>query len=180
MLVQITSLVDQSVWCIETDSVIGRTSDIVVDPKNGQVLAFSISVSLFGVQKVLSVKDIIEIKTDFLVVQKENILVQPGEIIKVAEVLKKNIKVLGNWARTDKGEWLGKVEDLLIDTETFSIIKYYIRGTAFGFRTTPLLGTFKENRIISAENIIKIGPRAIIVKGEAKEKEAKATVPEPA
>ena len=48
------------------------------------------------------------------------------------------------------------------------------------------LGTLKENRIISAENIIKIKSKAIIVKGEepkakVEEKEkVKATIPEPA
>ncbi len=183
MFVQITNLIGQPVYCVETHSALGRINNPVIDPENGQIIAFLVSTSFLGALKVLSIKDIIAVKADFLVIQKETALVEPEEIIKVAEILKKNIKVLENWAKTDKGEWLGKVEDLLIETETFSVTKYYIRGTAFGFRLLPFLGTFKENRIIPAENIIKIGPKVIIVREESKIKEkekVKATVPEPA
>ncbi len=183
MFIQITSLVGQAVYCLETNSAVGRVSDVVVDPQDGQIIAFSISTAFLGATKVLSVKDIIAAKADFLLVQKETALVEPREIIKVAEILKENIKVLGNWTRTDKGIWIGKVEDLLIDTETFFITKYYIQGTSFGFRLSPFLGTLKENRIIPAENIVKISSKAIIIKGESKIKEkekVKATVPEPA
>ncbi len=183
MFIQIASLLSQPVYCLESNSAVGRMSDVVVDPQDGQIIAFSISTTFLGAMKVLSVKDIIAAKADFLLVQKETALVEPNEIVKVTEILKENIKVFGNWARTDKGAWIGKVEDLLIDTETFFITKYYIQGTSFGFRLTPFLGTFKENRIIPAANIVKITPKAIIIKGESKIKEkekVKATVPEPA
>ena len=186
MFIQISGLINQPVYCLETKSAVGRIHNFVTDPQNGQVVAFLISVSLFGPPKILSTKDIIAVKADLLLVQKELVLVEPKEIIKVEKLLKDNIKVLGNWVKTDKGDWIGKVEDLLIDTETFFITKYYIQGTIFGFRLSPFLGTLKENRIISAENIIKIKSKAIIVKGEepkakVEEKEkVKATIPEPA
>jgi len=169
------------VLCLETKSILGKVLDIVADPKNGQVLAFLVSDSIFFNPKVVSCQDIITIKPDFIIVPKETALVKPEEIVKVAEILKNKTKIINNWVKNQRGEWLGKVEDVLIETESMVILKYYLKGTALGFQTQPFLGTFKENRIISADKIISITAKAIVVKDESEmeEKEKiKATVPE--
>lgn len=191
MLIQITSLIRQPVYCVETNSAIARVSDVIVNPENGQIIAFLVDGFLFSPIKVLSTRDIIGIRKNLIIVQKEDYLVDPKEIIEVSKIMQKNIKVLGNWVKTNKGEWIGRVEDLLVEIESFNILKYYIRGTAFSFQGGPIFGTYKPNRIIFSKDIISITSQAIIVKDDTEvKKEAlqqaqnkekvKATVPEPA
>ena len=107
---------------------------------------------------------------------------QHEALVLTGKVLKKEEHILGNWAKTKSGKWLGQIEDVLINIRSFRIVKYYIRGTAISFRFQPFIGTFRENRIIPATEVIKITSKVIIVKDDKKveKEEVKATVPEPA
>ena len=177
MLIQASNLINRPVYCLETKSAVGRILDIIIDPKNGKLAGLKVSPSFLSPYKILSSKDIIAVQPNFVAINKESALVKPEEVIPLKKIIDSCIRVLGNWAKTKDGEWLGKIDDLVIDATTLSIIKYYIKGMAFGFRTQPFLGTFKENRIILAEDIVSINKDAIIVKSEPEIKE-KVTVPE--
>jgi len=177
VLIQVSNLLNKPVYCLETESVIARVSDIIIDPKNGQLAGLKVSPSFLLPDKILSAKDIIAVQPNFVAVNKESALVKAEEVIPLKKIIDSNIRVLGNWAKTKDGEWLGRIEDIVIDAATLSIIKYHIKGVAIGLRAQPFLGTFKENRIILAENIVSIQKNAIIVKSEPEVKE-KVTAPE--
>ena len=70
---------------------------------------------------------------------------------------------------------MGKVEDLLVDSISFQILKYYVKGFVFNF-SFPFF-CIKEDRIIPSDKIVAIRPKAIIIK-EEKEKTAQETVKE--
>lgn len=191
MLFQISSLIGKPILCLETNALVGTILDVVIDPDTGRVIAFKVSISLMTKPKIISCQDIVEIRNDCLIIAKESAVVEPKEILKINDILAKNLKVLGNWVKTKQGSWLGKVEDLLIESETLALIKIYVQGNALNLGFKPFLGTIKENQIISADNIVKVTAAAVIVKNEvvpkkktaAKEKtesKVKATVPEPA
>lgn len=183
MLIQVSSLIQQPVYCVENNSVMARVSDIIVNPENGQIIAFLVKINFLSPQKVLSIRDIIGIRKNLIIIQKEDCFVDPEEIIEVSKIMNKNIKILGNWVKTKNGEWLGRVEDLLIEIQSFTILKYYIRGATFSFLNGPIFGTYKPNRIISKDNIISITSNVIVVneeteiKKDIKEK-VKTTAPE--
>jgi len=189
MLFQISNLIGRPILCLETKSAVASILDVVCDPDNGRVIAFKIASSFLAKPKIVSCKDIIEIRSDCLIITKESAMVEPKEILKVNDILKKNLKILGNWVRTKSGRWLGKIEDLLIDSSTLALIKIYVKGSVLNIGFKPFLGTLRENQIITADNILEVTANAVIVKNDIlvkkkvakkEEKKVKATVPEPA
>jgi uncharacterized protein YrrD len=72
-------------------------------------------------------------------------LIEPTEIVKVDEILKKKIKILGAKAETESGKRLGRIEDFVFETQTRLMVKIYIRG-----------GLFLPSLILPAEGIVKI------------------------
>ena len=186
MFIQIKNLLNQPVLALETKSKIGTTSNIVVNPENGLLVAFIVKAGFLGTQKLLSYKDIREIRADCLIVDNEDRLVELKELPRVANLIKKKISILNCNVKTQKGEWIGKIEDLLVDSISYKILKYYVQGFVFDFHF-PFF-CFKEDRIIPCDKIIAIKPKVVIIKeksakGEQKkaaEEKIKATAAEPA
>ncbi len=58
---------------------------------------------------------------------------------------------------TESGDYLGKVYDFLIDTETYEILKYYIKGGSF------LNKVFPKELIIDRLQIVAITKEKMIV-----------------
>jgi len=83
-------------------------------------------------------------------------LVPPSEIVRIKEVLDKNIILIGMPAKTESGKSLGTVEDLLIDTDTSCVAKYYLKD---------LLG---NARVLSSDKVSRID-KAIIFSDDVAE-----------
>ena len=87
--------------------------------------------------------------TNGVVTKSEENLVDPEEIVRIKAVLGNNINLIEMKSVTEGGKSLGLVEDFLIDTETNSVVKYYLRD---------ILG---KGRIMSADKVIKIDKEII-------------------
>ena len=165
---------------MDTDAKVARILGCIIDPENGKLVAFKVMPSILS-YKIISPSDIVGIQPDFIAIAKESAVVKPEEILNVKKIIDAGIPVLGNWVRTKDKEWLGKVEDLIINSETLTIEKLYVKGLAIGIQAKPFLGTFKENRILDYKDVVSIKKDAITVKSEpeVKEKvEEKVTEPE--
>lgn len=177
MLFQISNLLNRPVQALETRSRIGVISDVIVEPAKGQILGFWVKTGVLEKDKVLSLKDVREIGADFVACKNESSLVGPDEIIRIKEILNQKIKALNADAKTQSGKLLGKVEDLLVDSISLQIVKYYIKGLCVT-RKLPF-ACLEPNRIIPANKVLKITPEAIIIKdevGQMTEKELKEKV----
>lgn len=150
MLVQAKTLLNKPVF-LNQESSCGFIQNIIVDPENGRILAFLINMGLFRKPKVISEKDVLELRPDGLHIQNEKFLVCPSEIVRVKEVLERKIKILDAKAQTESKKSLGKIEDFLIETETLSIFKFYIKG-----------GLFSPSLILPYDKVIKIEKGKII------------------
>ena len=75
-------------------------------------------------------------------------LVSPDEIVRIKEVLDRDITILNIKARTEAGKSLGKVENFLIDTETEMVTKYYLRDLLGNARVFP------AEKVVSIDNFI--------------------------
>jgi len=150
MLIQASTIIGLPIAAMDTESKVGKIENIVVDPDSGELVGFFVKpLGMFARNKVLSALDVIDIDKNGMVVKSEESLVDLSEIVKMEQIIKKNIKIIGQKAITESKKYLGKVNDLLIDTESALVLKYYI-------------GDILENRIIPNDKLIKITQNALI------------------
>lgn len=128
---------------------IGTIKQLVIDPENGQILGFLVSTGLFNQPKTISLMDIKYWDMNGLVTEYEENLLPIEEIVRIKEIIDKGIDFLDMSAATEDGKNLGKVEDLLVDTETGLVVKYYLRD---------LLG---KSRILTHDKVIKVDKKII-------------------
>ena len=150
MLIQTSTIIGLPIAAIDSESKIGQVENIVIDPESGELAGFIVKPhQLFSKNKILSIFDVIDIDKNGLVVKSEENLLNLSEIVKIERIIKKNIKIIGQRAVTESNKHLGRVSDLLIDTESSFVVKYYLHGIL-------------EDRIISNDKMIKITKKALI------------------
>lgn len=164
MLIQATILQNLPVGSIENQAKIGHVNGLVIEPENGKIEALKVKPNLFfSKDKILSTIDIVETELSGLVTKKQENLVALEEIIRANRILAKNMPILGQIAVTESGSKLGHINDLLIDTESWIIIKYYVKSTW-------------EDRIFSKDKLVKITEKKVIFADDVIEKVAVAEV----
>jgi len=150
MFIEAKKILGLSVAAVDTESKIGEIRQLLIEPENGTLLGFLVQTGgILSPKKVLSAVDIREWDPNGLVTESIDNLVPPAEIVRIKEVLDKKIILIGMAAKTESGKRLGTVEDLLIDTDTNTVAKYYLKD---------LLG---QAKIFTADKVIKI-EKAII------------------
>jgi len=144
MFIEAKKLIGLPVAATDTQSKIGEIRQVLIDPENGRLLGFLVTAGeLFGPKKVLSVIDIKEWDPNGIVVDSIENLIGKSEIVRIKEILKQKIFILGMKAKTESGKSLGEVEDILLDTDTESVIKYYLKD-------------LMQSRVFPAEKVVKI------------------------
>lgn len=158
MLTQATSFFRNAVRSIEDRHIVGRVNNLVVDPENGKILAFTLE-SFLSKLKVISPSDVIGYSPGIIIIRNREQILPIREIVRAHNVWKKKIDLLSCTCKTESGKYLGEIDDYLIDLDDMRIIKYYVRGSSF-------FSPFAPNRIILASKTIKIKRGVVIVQDE--------------
>lgn len=149
MLISALELKGGEIISLESGASIGEIREPIVDPENGKVLAFDVSTGFLAKRLILSANDIIEWQRNALIVYGTNVLVEPLEVKRVLDLIKKRFKLIGKRALTEKGIYLGRISDVYVDTTTAMVAKYNI--------SHHILTSFiDEGRIIPANMVVKI------------------------
>lgn len=168
MLLRASQLLQKFVLVEDLDGHVGTIERIIIDPQDGQVRAFGVKPpGLFVQEKYLSVIDILGLVREGFVIRDPDQITGLDELVRVADILKQKIPVLGQAAKTVGGQSLGRVEDLLIELDTWSVTKYYLRGLL-------------DERIIAADQVHSMTRHAIIFLDQPGGTPTKVTEVEPA
>lgn len=130
--------------------------DVVIDSERGTLIALVVDISQ---NLVIAPIDILAWGENIRI-PAHDAIVEGNEILRVAEVQKKNIRILHNRVETKGKEYIGNVINFSIDSQDLKLKKIYTAKS--------VLGLFRyDSRIIPAKNIEEILPKKIIVKGNA-------------
>ncbi len=133
--------------------IVGRVVDIAIEPETGKIVGFLLTPN--G-RYVIAPSDML-FWDKHLFIQEEEDILETNEIIKVQEVLQKNIPILHNKVYTKKGLYIGKVYDIAMNPKLFVVTKLAIAKN--------ILGIFPyDEKIIAHQDILEIKPDRIIVK----------------
>lgn len=140
---------------VEGSGKIGRITDILINPENGKVAAFFTNT---GKMKIVIPMDVLYFGIGLIVGGFDDII-DAQDIIKVKEILEKDIGLLKSKVKTKKGEELGHVQDYYINTQGYEMTKIVVHKSFFGLLKTPDL-------LISARDIVEIKKGLVIVKNK--------------
>jgi len=163
MFIEAKKILGLPVAAVDTESRIGEVRQILIEPENGALLGFLVQTGgILSPKKVLSAVDIREWDPNGLVTESIDNLVPPVEIVRIKEVLDKNIILIGMPAKTESGKRLGSVEDLLIDTDTNSVAKYYLKDLLGNSRVLPADKVFRiDKQVIFTDDVGEVGGGAV-------------------
>lgn len=156
MLISANELKNGEIISLESGTKIGLIRDPIIEPNSGRVLAFDVATGFLSKRLILSSTDIIEWQRNALIVYGMNVLVEPQEIKRVFELIKKRFRIIGQRAVTQKGIGLGRVSDVYLDTTTSIVAKYNLNHHIFA-------NFLEEGRIIPANLVVKIDPKKGVI-----------------
>lgn len=140
-------------------SPIAFVRDVIIDPENGKVVAF-----LVKQDRIIVPMDIESFTSGLFIANKDRIL-PVDDVLRVHEVLKRNIHVIGEKVITEREKTpIGRAVDYSIDTNLMMLTGIYVAKIFFFFH-------FQE-RIIPFNKIVKINKGSIIVKDSQPLKES--------
>ena len=138
---------------------IGRTSQPIIDPKQLKIIAYSLDGPLLNNQdeNTLMTEDIRELGQIGMIVDSSDTLVNPDDVIKVAETLKLNFSLIGLKVETKKGQHIGKVIDYTVDSSAFSVYQLIVKR--------PFLQGLNDPELtINRSQIVEIDDYKVIIK----------------
>jgi sporulation protein YlmC with PRC-barrel domain len=128
----------------------------LLDISSLEVLAYTCIMPHHSEQMVLMAHDIRQYATDCFIVDDEEELTEPGDIVRLDDKLRIQYSPIGKCVFADTGRKVGNVEDYSINLETSRVQRLFIRQ--------PLLRAwFSSLLIIDRTQIIDITPDRITV-----------------
>lgn len=130
-----------------------RVVDLIIDPENGKIVAFSVAP---GNKKLVAPMDV-RSWTNQILIRSHDDIVDAEDLLRANEVLRLNTPIIKNKVVSHKdGESLGRVYDYAVHTELLVLKKIYVAKSILGLARM-------NDRIIPFKAIYEIMPKKIIV-----------------
>ena len=151
---------------VQTGSELAQLSTAIIDPATLSIVAYVVSGRLLTHHpSYLRIADIRELSDIGVIIDSIDEFIEPGDVIKIDEIVRLQFALKDMRVRDEKGTNLGKVVDFTIDTGSFYIQQLTVRR--------PLMRSLTDTELlVHRTQIIEINDKAIVVHSQAK-------VPEP-
>lgn len=145
----------------DSSRTVGRILNVLIDPDNGQVVAFSLD---FSFQRVIVPMDIRGWFREVVIARSDDVL-GIDDVVRVREVLNKDAMIFknrvfaknANHSAKNSERYLGRVHDFSINIEQMMLSKIFVAKSLLG------LVRFQQ-RIIPFSQILEIQRDKILVK----------------
>ncbi len=152
-----SNLVDQPIISLQTGQVVAWAGPPVIDVSSLEVVAYTCKIPRHKQPLLLMTGDIRQYATDCIIIDDEDELASPDDIVRFTTNLNHHYSPLGKPVVADTGRKLGVVEDYSINLDTNRVHKLYVRQSIW----RAWLGS---NLIIDRTQIIDITPDQITVR----------------
>lgn len=166
MLVKATEVIGAKVFTVDEGKQVEDVDDVIYNPQENRVEALLISPSgIFSEAKVILMKDARGVGKDAILIQNEMLMKNTSNIpSNLGSIATRGDYLTENRIITESGTDLGKVVDILFDSQTGMVEEFEvsqgIRDVATGRKS------------IKVSDIITVGKDALIVKGYTESKVA--------
>jgi sporulation protein YlmC with PRC-barrel domain len=143
---------------LQTGEVVAITRSPVIDIGTLKIQAYRCEGIRTKQPLILMSNDVRQLATDCLIVDNEEELMEPTDIVRLQTMLTANYDPINKTVISDTGRKLGHVEDYSIDLESNRIQKLHIRQSIL----RSWLGT--TSLVIDRSQIIDITPKLITIR----------------
>lgn len=170
MLVSYSQLLDSPVLSVHVSGQIANTVTGIIDPENLKLIAFVVQGPLITADTgdILDVSSIREYSHLGFVIDSIDNLSQRDDIMRVKKVIELDFSPIGLKVKTEKGKKVGKIIDLSIDINSFTVQQLIVKRPAMQSFVDPEL-------IVGRREIVEINDDSIIIKDD----HSKSSVTEP-
>ena len=165
MLLLGSRLIGTSVMSLQTGTKLAVTRLPIIDPANLKITAYEVDGAML-VEKpsFIRIADIRELSNIGMIVDSNDEFINLTDVISIKKIYDLGFKLIGLDVIDEMKHKLGKIDDYVVDTDSFIIQKLSVRRGFFkSLSETGLL--------INRSQIIEINDKAIIVHAAAKKLE---------
>ena len=169
MLIDGSKLTNFPILSLHMGMPIAHITEPIIDPHKLQIVAFHLTGPEVGGENgtILDARDIREFSNLGMIIDSSDSFINPGDVIRLDDIIKLNFSLVGLKVETKKGSKLGRVTGYTFEPSTLSIHQLIIKRPALKALTDPEL-------VIPRSEIVSIDDYKVIVKDEEKEIKQKA------
>lgn len=173
MLQLSSSLLNRPIMSLRTGGQVGFATAPLINPTNLKIEGFHCEDHFEKRGVILLVQDIRDMLSQGFVVDDHEVLSEPGELVRLKEILDIDFQLIGKQVITADKQKIGKVTDFAAETTTFYIQKIYVGQS--------LLKSFGGGQLsIDRNQIVEITDKQIVVQELLKPQKAPMTAGAPA
>lgn len=150
------SLLNRPVMSLRTGQQVATTTRAIINPNNLKIEGLYCSSRFKRHETVLLYQDIRDIIPQGLVIDEQEVLAEPHDLVRLKETLQLSFELIGKQVVTVSKRKLGKVTDFATEVETMYIQKLYVSQGVLKSFTGGSLG-------IDRNQIYEITDKKIIV-----------------
>lgn len=171
MLIEASRLMRFPVLSLQTSAPIGNTEKEIIDPGTLKLVAFKVWGAAIAndveAGELLETRDVREFSTLGMIIDSVDVLVNPGDVVKLDKVLELNFSLIGLKVVTKKKSRLGKVIDFIIDTDSWMVKQLIVKR--------PIVKSLVDPELVIPRNeVVEITDYEIIVKDEEEKIKSRA------
>lgn len=151
---------------LQTGAAIAQVTSPIIDPGTLDIMAYHLSgKGLVAKDTLLLTSDIREVGNMGFIIDSVDELVLQDDMIKLAQTIKLNFKLIDMEVIDDQKTKLGKIYDFALDPMDFKIHQLYIKR--------PIMKSFQNSHlIINRTQIVEINNKNIVVNSASLEEKA--------
>jgi sporulation protein YlmC with PRC-barrel domain len=149
-------IINHPLLSLRTGTQVGVVQVPIINPNNLKIEGFYCSDDSSRKQLILVSQDIRDVLPQGVVVNDQDVLTEPEELVRLRDVMKSNFELIGKHVVTTDKTKLGKVSDYAVETSSMYIQKIYITQSIFKNFSGGNLG-------IDRTQIVEITDKKIVV-----------------
>lgn len=158
MLLPIERLLNAPIMSLQTGAELARISEPIIDPRSMAIVAFYVRGNLVEQSpSVLHVSDIRELSDIGVIIDDSDKLMSTEGLVRLQEIIHFGFVLPGIKVADDRGQKLGRVNDYVVDPETYHIVQIYTEQSI-------LRSLSNASNIIHRSQIVSVTNQLIVVK----------------
>ena len=137
---------------LQTGAELARIREPIIDPRQMVIVAFYVDGRMLDQHpSVLHVVDIRELSDIGIIIDDSDKLMSPEGLVRLQQIIDFHFKLIGIRVVDEQGHNLGKVNDYVVEPNTFTIQQLYTEQSLFKSLTT-VSNVIHSSQIISVTN----------------------------
>lgn len=156
MTILASKLINLPVAAVQQSRKVGKIASILVYPDGANWIGLELKHLPLAHSKVLSSSDVKSIDDEVVLIENEDLLIEPDEILRAREIADHNYNLIGLPVVSQDGTKIGKITDYLINVDVCQVTDFHVGGL------------MKQNRIINFKQVQELTWKRLLVSGQGK------------